>query len=737
MQLSCELYIRSPQKRTDYKMAIISKIRKQSTILLIAIGGAMVLFVLGDLLSSNTLFMLSSQNELGEINGTKIEYKDFEIRYQKAAQMQFREKAPDASQQVQLREQVWAELIRENVYAEQFSKLGLKVSDEEVFNVIKNEPFNPIVRSYFTNPQTGQVFEQFANPDGSLNTTAITGYFQQVLNADPNEDPNVMNARLSYQMFKSGLFESITDSKYFNLLAKGMYISGEDLQTEINNTAKIASISFVSKLYSAEGDESFQPTEDELLKYYNQHKNEAQFKQTEDLVSLEYVSFEINPTAEDERQLFEELRGLIEEFKISNDDTVFISENGDRPFNFMWTSGGDFPENVDSALLNAEISSIIGPVRNENEFQLIKITDSKMGSDSVRARHILLSIENGDTAATLAKVDSLKQVILKNKNFEEMASLFSVDQGSAANGGDLDWFTEGRMVPQFNDACFNGKAGDMPIVTTQFGVHLIEIQEKTPEKRKVNLAIVSRLIEPSEETYQSIYNTASSFQINSREGDKFAENANEYGLMQAPSVRKEDQTVMGMKNSREIVRWAFKAKPGEVSQVYDLGESYVVARLVEVRVKGILPLDMVKEQVTNAVINKKKAEKFKSEMEGVTDLNALAQKTGTTVQNANNINFSGFSIPSIGTEPELQGIIFSLQAGQTSKPIEGKRGVYVVRVENFSEQAADAFEIREQLVRNRDSKIGSSFPGMGSSPTEAYKTLREMADIQDNRASFY
>lgn len=737
MQLSCELYIRSPQKWTDYKMAIISKIRKQSTILLIAIGGAMVLFVMGDLLTSNTLFMFSSQNEVGEINGSKISYKDFEIRYQRAAQMQFREKAPDASQQVQLREQVWAEMIRENVYAQQFSKLGLKVSDEEVFNVIKNEPFNPIVRSYFTNPQTGQVFEQFANPDGSLNTSAITGYFQQVLNADPNEDPNVVNARLSYQMFKSGLFESIIDSKYFNILAKGMHISSEDLQTEINNNSKLANISFVAKLYSAEGDENFEPTEDELKKYYNQHKNDAQFKQTEDLVSLEYVSFEINPSADDEKALFNELQNLIEDFKTADDDTIFIAENGDRPFNFMWTSGGDFPENIDSSLLTAEVASVFGPIRNENEFQLIKIIDSKMGSDSVRARHILLAIEEGDTAAALAKVDSLKAVIKKNKNFEDIASQFSIDQGSAVNGGDLDWFTEGRMVPQFNDACFNGKAGDMPVVTTQFGVHLIEIQEKTTEKRKVNLAIVSRLIEPSEETYQNIYNTASSFQINSREGDKFSENANEFGLMQAPSVRKDDQTVMGMKNSREIVRWAFKAKPGEVSQVYDLGESYVVARLVEVRRKGILPLDMVKDQVRVAVINKKKAEKFKSEMDGVTDLNALAQKLGVNVQNANDINFASFSIPSIGTEPELQGIIFSLQPGQISKPIEGKRGVYVMRVENFNEQGADAFEIREQLVRNRDSKIGSSFPGMGSSPTEAYKTLREMADIQDNRASFY
>lgn len=737
MQLNCELYIRSPQKWTDYKMAIISKIRKQSTILLIAIGGAMVLFVLGDLLSSNTLFMLSSQNQVGEINGTKIEYKDFEIRYQRAAQMQFRDKAPDASQQVQLREQVWAELIRENVYAQQFSKLGLSVSDEEVFNVIKNEPFNPIVRSYFTNPQTGQVFEQFSNPDGSLNTTAITGYFQQVLNADPNEDPNVMNARLSYQMFKSGLFESITDSKYFNLLAKGMYISGEDLQTEINNNTKIANISFVSKLYSAEGDENFEPTEEELKKYYNQHKNDAQFKQTEDLVSLEYVKFEIIPTANDERLLFEELRSLIDEFKSADDDTIFIAENGDRPFNFMWTSGGDFTENVDSALLSSDVGSVLGPIRNENEFQLIKVTASKMGSDSVRARHILLPIEDGDTAAALTKVDSLKSVIKKNQNFEDIASLFSIDQGSAVKGGDLDWFTEGRMVPQFNDACFNGKAGDMPIVTTQFGVHLIEIQEKTAEKRKVNLAIVSRLIEPSEETYQNIYNTASSFQINSRNGDSFEENANENGLMQAPSVRKDDQTVMGMKNTREIVRWAFKASPGEVSQVYDLGDSYLVARLVELRKKGILPLDMVRDQVKISVINEKKAKKFMTEMDGVTDLNALAQKIGASIQNANNINFSSFSIPTIGTEPELQGIIFSLQPGQTSKPIEGKRGVYVIRVENFSEQAADAFEIREQLVRNRDSKIGSSFPGMGSSPTEAYKTLREMADIQDNRASFY
>ena len=709
-------------------MAVIGKIRKQSTFLLIAIGGAMVLFVLGDLLTGNSVFLTGPDTEVGEINGTKISYAEYEQRLQQALAMQFPTTAPTEQQREQVREQVWADFVRDYAMQPEFNALGIGVSDNEMFDVIKNDPSNPMLRQYFTNPQTGQVYEQFRNQMGMLDADAVINYFKQVLTLDPSSDANAAGARMSYILFKKSLRESLEDEKYNTMLQKGLYVPAIQVEMLEQEKAKQVSFSYALKYYSSLPDSTFEPSESEMKAYYNAHKNDPRFDQEEPSRSLDYVVFNVGATPEDVAQTEAELNEVKDAFINSVDDTLFVNETGDTPFNFRWVKAGDLPASVDSLVMTGEKNAVFGPVKTGNKFALYKIKESKVAPDSAKARHILIQVNGADTSAARGTIDSLKAAIQGGADFAELAQTYSADPGSASNGGDLGWFTEGQMVKPFNDAAFEGKAGDMKIVLTQFGYHLIEVQEQTAPVQKVYVAIVDNVVEPSEATYQAVYGKASTFRTENKDGGEAYENAaDEFGLMQAPGVRAADRTLMGLENSRQIVRWAFEAELGEVSTVFDLGDQYVVARLVEVREKGLLPFEQVKDIVRTEVLKEKKAEQIMKDLAGVSSLEEAASAMGgMAIQQVPALTFDAFSIPGIGSEPELIGKIFTVEAGKMSVPLAGDNGVYVVQVNNYVDVPADG-TARTQLERNYASRVAF----------EASQAVREKAGIEDKRASFY
>lgn len=710
-------------------MAVIGKIRKQSGLLMILIGGAMVAFILGDLLGSgSSLLGGGTPNEVGEINGTKISYAQFENQVEQFLISRYGGRSVDEQTRQQVRNQVWNQIIREEILHPQYKDLGLIVSNEEVIYNIKNNPNNGTLRSYFSNPQTGQIVERFANPDGSLNSKAVFNYLDQVLNQGDPSDQNVRDAKNAWTQLESGIKQELLDNKYATLINKGLYVTNLEAQDDATDNANKVNFSYVAKLYSTIKDAEVSYTDADLKKYYNEHKNEALFEQNEAVRAADYVVFEVLASAEDKKNLEKELADLRTSFETSQDDTLYINENSDTPMNLKWASEGTFPTNVDSNIMIAEVGTVIGPFLNGEKFELVKIKDRKISSDSVKARHILLPADTNDINITMEKADSLKKVIKKKNNFAELATEFSIDNGSKVNGGDLGWFTEGRMVPEFNDACFNGEAGDLVVIKTQFGVHLIEIQEKTAPKEKTLVAVVDNKIEPSNATFQKAYNKASSFSINNNSAEKFAEAGKEFGVIPAPSLRKNDPTMMGFENSRSLVKWVFESKVGDVSEPFDLQDKYVVVLTKENREKGVLPFEVAKTQIEQAVIQEKKAEKIMAEMKGQTDLNSLAAKVGSSVQNANDVNFASFSVQGIGVEPELQGIAFTLGQGNTSVPIKGKRGVYVIRIDN--ESKADA----SSLSMNK-AQIESNYKGR--SRYESFVALRDKTDIKDNRIKFY
>ena len=364
-------------------------------------------------------------------------------------------------------------------------------------------------------------------------------------------------------------------------------------------------------------------------------------------------------------------------------------------------------------------------------FMVTKLSSTKMIPDSVKARHILLKTTQTFTDTLLeAKLDSVKSVVENGGDFTTIAKDMSEDVGSAIEGGDLGWFKEGVMVPTFNDACFNGKPGDIMIVQSQFGFHLIEILKQADKTKKVQLATVTRKNVPSNETFDAVFAKASMFYTNNGSTETFtkATESDEYAKYIAAEVKVADKNIPGMTDVRELVRWSFNNEKGSVSAPMQFANTFVVAHLAEIREEGTAIMDQVEIQVELGAKKKKKAAMFMDEMNGSASLDALATKIGGTVESATGVNFGALSITGMGQEMSVNGMISTLQNGQMSIAIEGQSGVYVVQVESViaAPETTDYSVFKTQLTQQYAAASG-----------QLLEALKDKLVVVDERYKFY
>ncbi len=700
-------------------MSILQKIREKTYLALIFVGLGIALFVI----DPSSIFSSSQRGEthVGVIAGEKIEGQDFELKVQEAIEnykANYQQANLDEATKEAIRNQTWEQQIQEIVMGSQHEELGLTVSAEELFDMIQGPNPSQQVRQAFGNPQTGEF-----NPGNVI-------AFLKRMDEDETGD-----TKKRWLAFERDLKKQQVYTKYNTLVKKGLYITTAEAKADNSAKNKQATIRFVAKRYAASTDTTVAVTDSEIKAYYAANNFKEQYKQ-EEAVDLKYVAFDIKPSDEDNAAAKQWIDKTTEEFKLTDNDTLFININSDKPYSAMWYAETALPPSADT-LKKAAVGTIAGPYLDGASWKVSKLLGTKMAVDSVKARHILLKVEGGKTADQVkATADSLKKVIKSKNNFSDLAKAISTDAGSGAQGGDLGWFKEGVMVPEFNDACFNGKKGDMPIVVSQFGVHLIEITDRSKEGRRLNIGTVERLTEPSDKTFQNIYSKASDFSTKNRTLEAFeaAATAAGYNVRIAPNVKPMESKVAGLENPRPLIQWAYNtAKKGDVSEVYEVGSKYVVVVLAEKYEKGVKPLETIKEELEAEVRKEKKAEQFIKEFEaalaGSPAADALAAKMNTAVETAQNVVFSAGSIPGMGKEPEVLGTVSALKAAAVSKPIKGLSGVYVVYVDNVTEapEVTDFVPAKKQLVQTLSSRADY----------EVYEALKDKAEVKDNRVKFY
>ena len=697
-------------------MATLQKIRNNAGLLVsIVIGLALLAFILGDLFRSNNSMASSTRNNVAEIAGKSVGYQLYQGKIDDNVENYKRNSGQSTLDQPtmdRLRQQTWDQLVREYIMVDAYEALGIGISGEELFDMVQGNNIDPQIMQ----------IPIFQNRDTKQFDRNLVIQFLKNMELDPSGD-----AKSSWAAFEKALVQQKIDQKYNTLIEKGLFATSYQAKKEAEAKNLKVDFDYVGVKYNTVNDSTISYTEKDLQAYYN--KNIDKYNQEESR-EINYVTFPVTPSEKDDIETQKWVENLKQEFNTVENNEQFVSLNSDIPFDDSYYTEDELPASVKS-LFSAEVGSVFGTYKEDNAYKISKVASFKSIPDSVEARHILIRPEAGVDAQ--AKADSLLNVIEKGGDFAKLAIEFSQD-GSAAKGGDLGWFTDGAMVKPFNDVCFFGNKGDLVTVVTQFGVHVIEVVNQSSKTNKVQIATVARTIEPSTATYQKTYAAASKFGGTNRTYEAFRDGAEKEGLnIKTANVKRDDKNLANLENPRQIIRWAYKGEQGEVSEIFELDDIFIVATIKSVQNEGTAPFADVSIEVEREVKKEKKAEyliyKMAKAIDNASTLQVVAERVNSVFKEVKNITFAAYSISGLGFEPQVQAIAVELPVDKISDPIEGKNGVYVIQVKNIQQPAED-LDInsdKNYLTRSYRSRVGY----------QAYEAIKEASEIEDNRANFY
>ena len=742
-------------------MSVLESLRQRSALLVAIVGIALLTFVLTGLFERGALG--GSNNLVGEIAGKSIEYSFFNKKVEEAIEnkKQSMGKATLTDKETEdVVQEVWNRLINEEVMQKEYKKLGISVSADELYDAMVEHPHPYFVR-YLTDPNTGKINPAFTDPNtGQISPVKIREFTQ---NMAPEQEAQWVQLEDLMRQIR-------TIEKYSALVKKGMYVTTSQAKRLFVDQNTNVSIKYTLKGYPAILDNAIKFTDEDLNAYYTKHKNE--FKQ-ENSRSIEYVSFDIAPSETDRQEITSAMLQVAEKLKedksFSDDSLLVVAESDSRIFDLGYHSKGTLSPVIDSAMFSEKKGFVYGPYVENGSVKVSKLVDTKIAADSAKVRHILISYAGSasenpsikrtkEQAKTLA--DSLLNVLKpkaakkkgKNEhggNFSELVEKYSDDGGKnkpddkkegedyLGKGGNYGWLNEeSQFVPEFKNAGLDGEKGDITIVESQFGYHIIEILDSKGSDKKVQVATVERKLEPSNKTMQAIFAKASEFAGKNNTLESFQQAVTEQKLSKriAEKIKESDRIIPGIESSRSLIKWLYENDKGTVSDPKDLGSRYIIAAITDIREKGFATFEQVKDEVTENVIQEKKAalivQQLNEAKKSGAAIETIASKLGSYASSAKNINFNSTSIQGIGNESGFVGAISVMKVKTMSAPLVGKTGVmlcYADSVTNVPYPKDYKNEINQELSKLQ----------MRVDFEEVFRALKENANVQDHLVKFY
>lgn len=706
-------------------MAILENIRKRTTVLILIIGLALFAFVISDVLTRGGFGDPKVGTTIGEVNGEPIPIEDFRERMESVSN-QFGSQATST----QIVNTVWNQVVRTSILDQQFEDLGLEIESDQIMELIRNNP------SFTQNPQ-------FQDENGFFDETAFLNFIADLR----------ANAPQQYNLWlqnEQALMQSAKEQRYFDLIRAGVGASLQEGELEYRLANDRVDIRYVRVPYSSIPDSTVNVTKEEIAAYVKEHKDE--FKQ-EAARDIRYVFFEEKASEADETAIKEDMEKLVGDqmeymeeidstvvipgFRSTTDMDAFLDRYSDTKYDTVYRAKNELPSQYADTLMGLQVGEIFGPYRDSGYFRISRMMGRKAGG-SVKASHILIAYEGAERAnpnvtrtqeeARERAEEILEEARKEDAVFAQLARENS-DGPSAPRGGDLGYFQEGVMTPKFNDFAFQNPVGTIGLVETEFGYHIVKVDDK---QDVVRLATFSRAIEPSEETVNALFTEATTFEMAvSEDKSAYAARADEKGYQIRPvnQLKAMDENLPGLGSQRRVVQWAFNPETG-VGDVrrFDLNTGYAIVQLTASHKEGLKSVEDASVQVLPRLRKEKKAAQILSANRGKS-MQEIASSNGVTISSASALNAKSPTIAGAGREPLVVGTAVIMDVGATSGLIEGETGVFKLEVTN-KEEAPD-MDNYAPYANNLKSSLG------GRVNTEVFNALKEKAEIEDNRAAFY
>ena len=706
-------------------MAILENIRKRTTVLILIIGMALFAFVISGIFTSNDFSGGKVGSSVAEINGEEISIDEFRRRVERIS----RRSGPTSSS-LQLVNSVWTQLERQTVLGQQFADLGIEIEQDQIIDVIRSNP------GLSQNPQ-------FTDDNGIFDENRFRDFIAELRVSAPSQYED-------WLFDEEVIIHSAKEQTYFNLVRAGVGATLKEGEMDYKLSNDKVSLRYVRVPYATIADSMIIVSKQEIADYIKQHPDEYQQERARD---IQFVYFEEKASPEDVAVVKDEISNLLEDsveyfeerdttdtipgFRNASDDMAFLDRNSDTKFDTIFKSKNDLPTKFADSIFNLSIGELYGPYRDSDFFKITKMIKRKPNG-SVKASHILITYQgatraNPQISRTKEEAEEkanelLTEALNPDVVFAQLARDNS-DGPSAPQGGDLGYFEEGIMTPKFNDFAFGNEIGHIGLVETEFGYHIVKVDDK---RDLVQVATLTREIAPSEETLNTLFTDATKFEMASTSTEQpFADVAEESELTVRPvnKIKAMDEFLPGLSSQRNIVQWAYNEETeiGDIRR-FNIDNGYAVVQLTAKYEEGLMAVEDASARVLPILLKEKKAARIIQANTGKS-LEDFATSNSATVSSATALTVKSPTIPGAGREPLVVGTAFSMNQGDVSELIEGETGVFMFEV--VSREDAPVLDnyltYANALQTANSAKVNSG----------VFEALKEKAEIEDNRATFY
>lgn len=712
-------------------MATLEKIRGKAGLVVAAIGIALLAFLAGDMIQGGSSVMKDKEMNAFTINGKEVKAQEFDARVRRMEEQmraQGQQSMDDAAMQ-QLRNQVYSNYVSEELLKEEANKVGLVISPEETFDLIQGEFVSPIIRQQFSDPQTG-----------AFNKTALLNFLKTINTKTAGQSSEEKAQLEQYRAMWADTENSVRTNrlyeKYHNLITQGVVTNKMEIEKEITETSNVAEIAYVAQSAASIPDSTVTVSSDDLKKYYEDHK-ELFRSESGAKVDLIYANIALSESdyADAKKDIETARKELIED----EDVALVVDEYSDTPYTDLFIPMSDLQASSLSAdalsfISSANVGDVSDVYTQGENFSVIKLMGRKSAPESVHVRHIVLAPEgtvgmpSADSLLTIVKADPAQ--------FAEVAKANSLDRNSSVNGGEIGWLTEAMATQyisaDFSKAIYSATIGVPFEFTSNYGKHIILVDEARPNVDKVKIAYATRQATASTETQTEVYNGLSSFLATNKNKSDLDSAAMNAGYQVTSDLRisaSQPYVASNIRNSRSLVRWAMNNKVGDISEIEEADGKYVIVKVKEKFEEGYTPLNSVSEQLRFVVLAEKKLdvlyENIKSK--NYSDLTTFASETNNAVDTLHMARFNTNRFDAVGTQPVLNAVASSAPINKVM-PVKGYGNVFLVDVLNRTADtvAPTAESVKRELDNARAGVIRM----------QVISEIMKKAKIKDTRYRF-